>query len=112
MNNYCECGINLDKKAYIACTGCPESRIDASRVKNFLVENEWMISNGIEDADLILFRACGLTNNQINNSKQFIENLKRNKKRGAKLIVWGCLPKINREALRSVYSEYSGALLQ
>ena len=94
----------LSRKACVLCTGCPESRIDSTRVQNFLIENGWSIANELEEADLILFRACGLTNNQVENSIQVIRRLKAKKKENAKLIVWGCLPKINRKALRAVYN--------
>ena len=94
----------LSRKACVLCTGCPESRIDSARVQNFLKENGWIITKELEEADLILFRACGLTNNQVENSIQVIRRLKAKKKENAKLIVWGCLPKINRKALRTVYN--------
>lgn len=94
----------LSKKACVLCTGCPESRIDSTRVKNFLIENGWTISDKVEEADSVLFRACGLTNAAIEHSIQVIRSLKAKKKVNAKFIVWGCLPKINREALRTVYN--------
>lgn len=92
-------------KACVLCIGCPESRIDSNRVKNFLKENDWIVTNRLKEADLVLFRTCGLTNFSIDNSVQLIKKLKAEKKRDAKLIAWGCLPKINRKALRSVYSD-------
>ncbi|MCW4031667.1 MAG: hypothetical protein NWE80_04810, partial [Candidatus Bathyarchaeota archaeon] len=93
----------LSKKACVLCTGCPESRIDSTRVKNFLIENGWTITDEVEEADLMLFRACGLTNVAIEHSIQVIRRLKAEKKGNAQFIVWGCLPKINMEALRTVY---------
>ena len=97
----------MEKRACVLCTGCPESRIDSSRIKNFLLENGWKITNNIENSELILFRACALTNNQVDASKSLIQELKDRKKSDAKLIVWGCLPKINRKALESVYTGIS-----
>ena len=92
------------RKACVLCRGCPESRIDANRVKNFLIENDWTITDNVEEADLLLFRACGLTTIDIDNSIQVIIKLKAEIKRNAQFIVWGCLPKINIKALRSVYT--------
>lgn len=91
------------RKACVLCTGCPESRIDSTRVKNFLIENGWTITDAVEEADLILFRACGLINRPIENSIQVIRKLNAEKKRNAQFIVWGCLPKSNIKALRTVY---------
>lgn len=90
--------------AHVLVTGCPESRLDSTRAKNFLIENGWTITDEVEEADLVLFRACGLTNDHIDYSIELIESLKSEKKANAKLIVWGCLPKINMEALRTVYT--------
>ena len=91
------------RKACVLCTGCPESRIDSTRVKNFLIENDWTITDEVKEADLVLFRACGLTKVAIENSIQIIRRLDAEKKGYAQFIVWGCLPKINIEALRTVY---------
>jgi MiaB/RimO family radical SAM methylthiotransferase len=91
-------------KACVVCTGCPESRIDSATVKKFLVENGWNVTEEIEEADLLLFRACGLTNVNIEKSLQAIRTLDSRKKESARFIVWGCLPKIDQESLRTVYS--------
>lgn len=92
------------KKACIICTGCPESRIDSTRVRNFFIANGWTITDEVEEADLVLFRACGLKNEDQNNAIKMIEDLKSKKKWNSELIVWGCLPKININALRKVHS--------
>ena len=69
----------ITRKASVLCTGCPESRIDSARVKKFLIENSWIITDAIEKADLIIFRACGLTNTAIENSLQTIKRLNAKK---------------------------------
>jgi len=92
------------KQAYVVCAGCPESRIDSARIQNFLMENGWNITDKLEDADLVMFRWCGLTKVNVDESLQLIRNIKSRKKEGAQFIVWGCLSKINQEALRTVYS--------
>lgn len=92
------------KQAYVVCAGCPESRIDSARIQNFLMENGWNITDKLEDADLVMFRGCGLTKVNVDESLQLIRNIKSRKKEGAQFIVWGCLSKINQEALRTVYS--------
>jgi len=94
----------LAKIAYVLCTGCPESRIDSSRVQNFLKENGWNITSDLKEADLILFRACGLREKSVEESLRIIRNVKAEKKENAQFIVWGCLPKIDPEALRTEYN--------
>lgn len=92
------------KNAHIICSGCPESRIDASRVRQFLELNGWIITKKIENADLIMYRGCGLTRVNVEASVDIIKDLQKRKKETAKLIVWGCLSKIDKESLRAVYS--------
>lgn len=94
----------MTKNAYVLCNGCPESRIDSARVQNFLKENDWNITDDLKEADLILFRACGLTGDTAQDCLQIIGRVKAEKKAGAQFIVWGCLPKIDPEALRKVYN--------
>ena len=93
----------FSRKAFVVSSGCPESRIDSTRVKNFLIENGWTMTDKITDADLVAFRACGLTDTSIEKSLQLIGSLKARMKGTAQFIVWGCLPKINMEALKTVY---------
>ena len=91
------------KNAFVLCRGCPESAIDSARVKTFLKINGWNTVNEIKEADLILFRACGLTQEATEQSIRIIKRICNEKKGTARLIVWGCLPKIDPDALRTVY---------
>jgi MiaB/RimO family radical SAM methylthiotransferase len=91
------------KKFYLICTGCPEGRLDASRVQNFLLKNGWMKTDSVEESDLIMFRACGLSRDYIDSCLGLIGDINSKKQKNAKFIVWGCLPKIDPEALRTVY---------
>lgn len=93
----------MKKVACVLSTGCPESRIDSARVQNFLRENGWIITNDVKNADLILFRTCGLTETKTNDSLQTIKKIKAEKKENAKFIAWGCLPNIDPEALKTEY---------
>lgn len=94
----------MTKDACILCTGCPESRIDSARVEKFLKKNGWNTIKDFRRADLIIFRACALTEISEEGSLEIIRRIKAQKKRNARLIVWGCLPKINPEALNREYN--------
>jgi len=93
----------LTKNACVLCNGCPESAIDSARVETFLKINGWNTVRDIKEADLILFRACGLTQEATEQSIQIVKTIYSEKKRTARVIVWGCLPKIDPDALRTVY---------
>ncbi|MGD0451254.1 MAG: MiaB/RimO family radical SAM methylthiotransferase [Candidatus Bathyarchaeia archaeon] len=90
-------------KAYVVCSGCPENRMDAARAEKYLVKNGWRISKNWQDADLILFNACGRSQSAARYSLKAIKEIQSQKRENQQLIVWGCLPKIDPEALKKEY---------
>jgi len=90
-------------KVYICNDGCVEGQLSSTCVELFLKKHRLTIVTGIEKADLIIFYACGLTELRQQQSLEIINNIKKTIKPTAKLIVWGCLSKINPEALRKIY---------
>ncbi|MHA1280787.1 MAG: radical SAM protein [Candidatus Helarchaeota archaeon] len=87
--------------------GCPENRIDGALMQEFLRENGWTVTSDYKDADLVLFNACGLTQGMEEHSIKIIHQIKAKKKSSAELIVWGCLPKINKDGLREFYQGFT-----
>ncbi len=87
----------------VITNGCPENRIDCARMQKFLGDNGHTITADIQDAETIVFNACGLTNTTQEFSIKIIKFLQAQKKPSAELIVCGCLPKINKPRLREVY---------
>ena len=87
----------------VVCNGCPENRIDSASVQKCLKLNGWEILENWKNADLILLNACGLTGNLANDTLNIIKEIETEKKKGAKLFVWGCLTKIDPIALRNVF---------
>ena len=95
------------KKACVLTNGCPESQLDSARVKTYIAENGWQIVDDVKDANLILFNACGLTESSALNSIHSIHNIKKQIQDNQRLIVWGCLPKIDPETLFQTHQELS-----
>ena len=95
------------KKACVLTNGCPENQLDSGRVKTYLEGNGWQIADNVTDADLILFNACALTQPLELNSIHLIQNIKKQIKDDQRLIVWGCLPKIDPETLFQTHQELS-----
>ena len=91
-------------KAFICSNGCPESLIDTNRVAGYLKLNCWVIEDDLSKANLILFFACGFSEQVTNQSCRTIEKLRKNAPKNAQVIVWGCLPKIDPEKLSQVYN--------
>jgi tRNA A37 methylthiotransferase MiaB len=90
-------------KVFLTTNGCPENRIDLSRMRKFLIENGWKSVSSVEGSDLIIFNACGLTFGMEESSIKIISELSLRKKPSTELIVCGCLPKINNNCLKQVY---------
>jgi tRNA A37 methylthiotransferase MiaB len=89
---------------YVVGNGCPESRIDVARAEKYLAENGYEVKADMTDADLVLFKACGLTNKLQSNSIGIIKEIQSKLKRNQRFIVWGCLPKIDPEGLEKEYT--------
>jgi tRNA A37 methylthiotransferase MiaB len=100
-------GGNPLKKACVLTNGCPENQLDATRVKAYLEENGWQTVDQAKDADIVLFNACGLTESAELNSIHSILNIKKQMKDNQRLIVWGCLPKIDPETLLQTHEDIS-----
>jgi tRNA A37 methylthiotransferase MiaB len=95
--------IKGDCRVFILTNGCIENRIDCTQLQNYFAKNGWQIAEDYKDADLILFDTCALTQDTANISLRIIKEIKQNMRKGSKLIVCGCLPKIDPELLRTVY---------
>jgi MiaB/RimO family radical SAM methylthiotransferase len=74
-------------------------------VEKFFYENGWNMVTDFRRADLIIFRTCALREASEKRSLEIVRKIKMEKKKDARLIVWGCLPKINPEALKQEYND-------
>ena len=91
------------QKIFLITNGCPENRIDLARMQEFLKGCGWTVTRTVEDADILLFNSCGLTQHTEDVSINIVQQLQARKKSSAELIVCGCLPKIHKSRLREVY---------
>jgi MiaB/RimO family radical SAM methylthiotransferase len=59
--------------------------------------------NDLRQAEVIIFWACGLTKSREIESLAVIDTVQKTMTPGTRLVVWGCLPKINRSAMAKIY---------
>lgn len=85
-------------------TSCPRRSLDASKLYRYFVENNLKPVDDPKNADLIVIYTCGGFNYSEELSILTIEN---SLKTSAKVVITGCLPKINPARLRT----YGKALL-
>lgn len=90
-------------KTCIVNDGCIEGQLSSTSVERFFRNNKHVLTKDPSEADLVVLWVCGLTEQREKQALETIQNVKKAMKLDAKLVVWGCLPKINPEALRKVY---------
>ncbi|MFA4891479.1 MAG: hypothetical protein WC604_04010, partial [Candidatus Gracilibacteria bacterium] len=90
-------------KVYIFTFGCANRYLDGEKYKNFFIQNNYEITNKIEEADYVLVNTCAFRKREEDIAiKRLIEFGKR-KKKSAEIIVAGCLPAINKERMNKVF---------
>jgi tRNA A37 methylthiotransferase MiaB len=89
--------VNNGKYFIYAKKLCPRRSLDASKVHRYLLEHNFQPVSNPQKADLIFVYTCGGFNNYEERSIATIEKSLENK--SAKVIVTGCLPKINPKRL-------------
>jgi len=93
-------------KFFICCRrGCPRRSLDSSTTYNYLTGNGWKATKNFQSADLLIVYTCGGFQSAETNSLVRIKDLVTYKKKNAKLIITGCLNKINPVALTD-YKDY------
>jgi MiaB/RimO family radical SAM methylthiotransferase len=91
-------------KVYATTNGCDEGQLKSMHVRNYFVQNGYSVTSTFTDADYIIFFACGLTDPKEKDSLLLIQKFNSRKKKNARLLVWGCLPKINPKSLSKIYN--------
>ena len=94
---------NRSKKVCVVTNGCPENRVDGARMQEFLKDNGFTVTADYKDAEIIFFNSCALTEGTQEESMDIINLIQTQKRPSAELVVFGCLPKINRARLSEVY---------
>jgi tRNA A37 methylthiotransferase MiaB len=89
------------KKVYIRSNGCIDNLLDGKSFRNYFKENGWEIVKDPAQADIILANTCAFDKKHEDISISDIEELK--KYSNAQLVVTGCLPKINKERMNTVF---------
>ena len=87
------------KVVYLDVVGCPENRYDAAQLKALLEKNGITVTDDPAQADTLVVNTCGLTRGNEKLSREIINKVKHHSSNGSRLIICGCLPKINPEAL-------------
>lgn len=79
---------------YANSGGCPQNQLDGAQVYNYLVSNGYAYTTSVETADLILINSCAYRSEKEDQSIAKVHDVVQRKKKDAKIVVSGCLPKI------------------
>jgi len=91
-------------QVYVTTNGCIEGELSSTYLEQFFKKNGVTVTKDLSKADKVFFWGCGLTEKREKDSLRDIQDIQRRMKPNAKLIAWGCLPKINPKALSTVYN--------
>lgn len=80
---------------YVFNAGCIRRALDMIQVEKYLIENGWGVTRRMKQADLVIVATCGVVKLNEINSLQAVAAAVKKRKRNARIVVSGCLPKIN-----------------
>jgi tRNA A37 methylthiotransferase MiaB len=88
-------------KAFIYTSSCERRKLDAKRIRTYLIKNGYTIINRPDNADIIIFIGCAVLDKPTDIS---LKKIKEFQKYNAELIVAGCLPAIESDALSKIFN--------
>ncbi|MFC2174689.1 tRNA (N(6)-L-threonylcarbamoyladenosine(37)-C(2))-methylthiotransferase [archaeon] len=84
-------------KVYLESYGCAHNESDARIIKALLAKEGLGVAAAPDNADYIFINTCGV---KLISEQRMLSRIKELAKHSAKLVVCGCLPKINESAIR------------
>ncbi len=85
------------KTYYLASVGCPRRAVDSQKIADYLEANNLKYTQNFKDADLIIVSTCAALKSREDLSKTAITWYQEQKNADSKIVVAGCLGKINPE---------------
>lgn len=95
-------------KISMVSLGCPKNLVDSDALLANLKKEGFLPTHDTEDAELVLVNTCGFIEEAKRESIEEILKLARVRKKGGKLLVFGCLAKRYGEALVKEIPEIDG----
>jgi tRNA A37 methylthiotransferase MiaB len=83
------------KSFYVFNTGCVRRALDSERIYNYFTTNGWRFTRNVGRADLLVVMTCGVITENEDRSIHTLERVLQKKSPNARVVVSGCLPKIN-----------------
>lgn len=90
------------KKCYVFSAGCIRRGLDTIHIQRYLQANDWILTRNMRQADLIVIATCGVVKLNEINSLRAVQKASQVKSKSARIVVTGCLPKINPAEIRKL----------
>ena len=87
---------------YVFSAGCIRRGLEIIHIQKYLLANGWTLTKRICEADLVVVATCGVVKLNEINSLKAISKAARERSPGADIIVTGCLPLINPDAINEI----------
>ena len=85
------------KTYFLASAGCPRRAVDSQKIADYLEANNLVYTQDFKEADLIIVSTCAALKSREDLSKTAVSWYQKQKHQNAKIVVAGCLGKINPE---------------
>ena len=85
------------KTYFLASAGCPRRAVDSQKIADYLEANNLVYTQDFKQADLIVVSTCAALKSREDLSKTAVSWYQKQKHENAKIVVAGCLGKINPE---------------
>lgn len=92
------------RRVYVETNGCAVLRHETQRYAKFFRANGFTETESPEDAEIVLMTTCGVVNWTEDKAIEALERIVTKSRKDAKILVGGCLPKINPDRVSGVSS--------
>lgn len=90
------------KRFFIFNTGCIRRGLDSNRIYRYMTANGWEFTRNVKRANLVIVTTCGAVQEKEDGSLNAIRKVVKKQSASARVIISGCLPKINPEKIREL----------
>ncbi len=95
----------MPKRYWIETLGCPKNAVDSAKLAGALVGEGYSAAGGADEADLVVVNTCAFIEAAREESVETILELSQRRRRGARLVVTGCLAERAGEELAQAMPE-------
>lgn len=89
-------------KFHVIQLGCQSNEADSFGITSCLLSHGCLVTDSIEDSDVIIVMTCGFASKRYNNSIDCIKNVHKNMQSDAEIWIGGCIPAINKNLAKEL----------